>query len=277
MRCVLGTCAASAWAAVQGAALKPSARFPGLAGPLLGKGPQKKDRSPPCKNPKGAGILCQGGLSKACPGTPSSSSGPCAWFPLPGGSAGGLEEGEKSPSTACEGQEHPTTAPPALGTLQVPERGVLLLGLGLHGLLGRLAHGEGEGAVDVLGVAQFVQVLPEDLGTLHSHLIIEGNLQQLRGQAEGRLRGVAVCLAPWGEGEQQSSSGPSPGPGPAQQRPPWARARQGAPRLPPVPVIWCHTRPFWDVPRDVPRAQGQAARGRQHSAWCSPPRAALSP
>lgn len=45
----------------------------------------------------------------------------------------------------------------------------------------------------------------------------------------------------------------------------------GLPRLPPVPVTWCHTRPSWGCsarvrcPQDVPRARGQAGRGRQHA------------
>lgn len=211
MRCFLGACTASARAAVQGTALKPSARFPGLAGLCLEKDPPKRTVPLPAKTQREQGSCARGRLSKACPGTPSSSSGACAWSPPAWRlSAGGLEEGEKSPSTACKGQEHPTTAPPVPGTLQVPERGVLLLGLGLHGLLGRLAHREGEGAMDVLGVAQLVQVLPEDLGTLHSHLIIEGNLQQLRGRAEGRLRGVTACLAPLGQGRAAELHRPFP-------------------------------------------------------------------
>lgn len=68
------------------------------------------------------------------------------------------EEGEEKP---CQGRV-PLCRVPTV----VPERGVLLLGLWLHGLLGRLAHGEGEGAAYVLGVAQLVQVLPEDLGAV---------------------------------------------------------------------------------------------------------------
>lgn len=44
------------------------------------------------------------------------------------------------------------------------ERLVLVLGLVLHHQLAALTHGEGERALDVLGVTQLVHVLPEDLG-----------------------------------------------------------------------------------------------------------------
>lgn len=114
--------------------------------------PRPECCSPPWENPK---------VSK----DPVQALGPLApaQEPMPGASL--LEEGEENPSSACEGRARPVSYSPCSAAC-IPERGVLLLGLGLHGLLGRLAHGEGEGAVHMLGVTQLVQVLPEDLGAV---------------------------------------------------------------------------------------------------------------
>ena len=58
---------------------------------------------------------------------------------------------------------------------------VLVLGLVLHHHLAALAHGEGEGALDVLRVAQLVYVFPEHLVQVRRHLLVERYLHQLGG------------------------------------------------------------------------------------------------
>lgn len=74
-------------------------------------------------------------------------------------------------------------------TAALLERLVLVLGLVLHHHLAALAHGEGEGALDVLGIAQLVHVLPENLGQVGRHLLVERYLHQLgRGKGGGGIR-----------------------------------------------------------------------------------------
>ena len=61
----------------------------------------------------------------------------------------------------------------------------------LHHHLGGLAHGEGKGGLDVLRVAQLVNVLPEDLRQVRRHLLVERDLHQLGGGGRG---GATVTL-----------------------------------------------------------------------------------
>lgn len=59
--------------------------------------------------------------------------------------------------------------------------------------LATLAHGEGEGSLDVLWVAELVHVLPEHLGQVRRHLLIKSYLQQLQ-EEERDIRSVRKTL-----------------------------------------------------------------------------------
>lgn len=61
---------------------------------------------------------------------------------------------------------------------------VLVLGLVLHHHLPALAHSEGEGALDVLRIAQLVHVLPENLGQVWRDFLVERDFHQLQAENE---------------------------------------------------------------------------------------------
>lgn len=54
----------------------------------------------------------------------------------------------------------------------------------LHHHLPTLTHSEGEGALDVLRIAQLVHMLPENLSQVGCNLLVKGNLHQLQTHRE---------------------------------------------------------------------------------------------